>query len=67
MPATEVKAKGKYRDWDLMASCPGCAVFETLNFQGDSLMPTKRFSQRDGRVYHDCGTYEPCRLFPCWK
>ena len=52
---------------ELVASCPGCATFETLRFQGDSLMPTMRFSQRDGRVYHDCGTDKPCRLFPGWK
>ena len=67
MPATDVKAKGKYRDRDLVASCPGCSTFETLNFWGDSLMPTRRFSQRDGRVYHDCGTDKPCQLFPGWK
>ena len=57
----------KYRDRDQVATCPGCATIETLNFRGSSLFPTKRFSQRDGRVYHDCGTDKPCRLFPTWK
>ena len=60
-----VQGQGRYRD--LVASCPGCATLETLAFQRDSLIPTRRFSQRDGRVYHDCGTNRPCLLFPRWK
>ncbi len=28
------------------------------------MVPTKRFRQKDGRIYHDCGADEPCRLFP---
>ena len=27
-------------------------------------MQTRKFAQRDARVYHDCGSNEPCRLLP---
>ena len=67
MVQTPSSMAAKYRDRDLVASCPGCATFETLNFRGEILFPTMRFSQRDGRVYHDCGTSKPCQLFPGWK
>ena len=75
MPAVDARAdaeeyrrlKEEYRDRDLLASCPGCATFETLNFRGGSLVQWRKFSQRDGRVYHDCGTDKPCMLFPIWE
>jgi hypothetical protein len=40
-------------------------MFGTLWFKGSMLMPTMRFRQKkDGRVYHNCGAEESCRLFP---
>lgn len=47
---------------ELVAFCPKCKTFETLWFRGDVLMQTRRFSQKDTRVYHDCGSNEPCHL-----
>ena len=45
-----------------VAYCPNCKTYETLWFQGDRLSQTQKFSQWDGKVYHDCGSNEPCRL-----
>lgn len=28
------------------------------------MMPTKRFKQERGRIYHNCDTDRPCKLFP---
>ncbi len=50
---------------ELVAFCPGCKAFETLYFAGDILVQTRKFNQEDGRVYHDCGSDEPCHLLVC--
>ena len=47
---------------ELVAFCPGCGAFETLWFTDDVLVPTRKFSQQGPRVFHDCGSAEPCRL-----
>lgn len=70
MPLTRVgKPKGFSvcggEESELLASCPRCKTFETLWFKGDVLTPTRRFTQgHNQRVYHGCGSHEPCRLFP---
>ena len=47
-----------------IASCPKCLTIETLWFWRDRLEPTRRFTQKsDRKVYHDCGSLLPCRLF----
>lgn len=51
---------------ELVAFCPGCKTLETLYFNDGWLMPTRKFNQQRGRVFHDCGTPEPCRFYrPC--
>ena len=58
---------------ELVASCPKCKTFETLEFKGETMYSTLRFKQKsDGKVYHDCaGPEVPCRLCPSflgeWK
>lgn len=52
---------------EVVAFCPKCKTLETLWFTGDVLVQTQKFSQKDARVYHDCGSNEPCRLFPCFS
>jgi hypothetical protein len=47
---------------EVMAYCPACKAFQTLWFTKDQMTPTRKFSQRDGQVYHDCGSVKPCRL-----
>jgi hypothetical protein len=51
---------------ELVACCPVCLTFESLEFNGEIMVPTMKFEQKsDGKVYHDCdGREVPCRLFP---
>ena len=49
---------------EVLAYCPRCKTFETLWFNGEVMVRTRKFSQHDGHVYHDCNSEEPCRLFP---
>lgn len=48
--------------YDVLVQCPKCKTVETLQFVGDTLTPSRKFYQSDGRVYHDCGSEQPCRL-----
>ena len=48
---------------ELVVYCPGCKTLETLSFNEGWLMQTRKFSQRNGQVYHDCGSIRPCRLY----
>ena len=48
---------------ELVAFCPGCKMLETLWFSNGWLMQTRKFNQQGEKVYHDCGTPEPCRLY----
>jgi len=52
---------------EYLVLCPKCKTFETVWFFGFTLIPTKKFVQRKGEVYHDCNSSEPCRLFPKLK
>lgn len=47
---------------ELVAFCPKCKAFETLWFNDESLVPTRKFLQVGRRIYHDCGSDEACRL-----
>lgn len=49
---------------EMIAICPKCKTLETLFFIADRLVQTRKFSQEDALVYHDCGSSEPCRLLP---
>lgn len=64
-PATLPITTGRaFKDlYELVVFCPGCKTLETLSFNNGSLMPARKFSQREGQVYHDCGSDQPCRLY----
>ena len=47
---------------DVLAQCPKCKTIETIQFVGDTLTQCRKFRQRDGSIYHDCGSDQPCRL-----
>ena len=47
---------------EVLVQCPKCKTFETLQFAEDNLTPCRKFSQRDGKIYHDCGSELPCHL-----
>lgn len=48
---------------EVLVFCPSCKAFETLSFLGDSLINTRKFTQKERSIYHDCGSAVPCRLF----
>jgi hypothetical protein len=48
---------------EVVALCPKCKTLETLWFTEDGLMETRKFIQEGTKIYHDCGSDEPCRLF----
>ena len=47
----------------LIVFCPQCKALETHWFIEDEITDTRKFSQNNNRVYHDCGSKEPCRLY----
>ena len=47
---------------EIVAFCPKCKAFETLWFNGDEMINTRKYFQSGKRVYHDCGSAEPCQL-----
>ena len=47
---------------DVLAQCPKCKTMETLQFIGSRLTRSRRFRQEEDRIYHDCGSDQPCRL-----
>ena len=48
---------------EAVAVCPKCKAFQTVFLAGSALMQTRKFSQKDGQIFHDCGANEPCRLY----
>jgi hypothetical protein len=48
---------------EVMAYCPECKAYQTLWFSKGRLTPTRKFSQRNDEVFHDCGSNTPCRLY----
>ena len=48
---------------DIIVQCPKCHTLETLQFAGIIMTPSSKFVQKDGLVFHDCGSDSPCRLF----
>ncbi len=51
---------------EMVTWCPQCGSVETLMFAGNVLVPTRKFHQENGKIYHDCGTIKPCRLYRSW-
>jgi hypothetical protein len=60
MPNTGVRFAPAPRE--LLAQCPKCKTMETLQFVGSTLLRCRKFRQENGRIYHDCGSDQPCRL-----
>ncbi len=49
--------------YDMLAQCPKCKSIETVQFVNNILTKRSRYFQKDGKVYHDCGSDRPCQLF----
>jgi hypothetical protein len=48
---------------ELLVFCPGCKALETIDYGPNGLVPNHRFSQKEKKVYHYCGSNVPCRLY----
>lgn len=49
---------------EFIVFCPKCGTLETVWFTEDGLLvPTRKFSQYDTKLYHDCGADIPCHLY----
>ena len=48
---------------ELIVACPTCKAIQTVWFTGDRMLPTRKFRQENGKVYHDCGSTLPCRIY----
>ncbi len=55
--------RGITRISEVVVFCPTCKTMETVWFANGWLVHTRKFTQDNKRVYHDCGSNEPCRLF----
>lgn len=43
--------------------CPHCKNMETIWIGNGSIQKERRYRQRNGQLYHDCGSTQPCRLY----
>jgi hypothetical protein len=50
-------------DCEATVFCPACKTFETMWFFQGQLVATQRFTQQGPRLYHDCGSARPCRVY----
>lgn len=48
---------------EVMAYCPRCKALQTVWLNGNGLMPTLKFAQIGNKIYHNCGSTQPCRLY----
>ena len=48
---------------EFMAFCPSCKALQTVWFNNSTLVLTRKFTQDGTRVYHDCGSMQPCHIF----
>ena len=48
---------------EIITFCPGCKAFQTLWLHHGRLVLTRKYTQKNNQVYHDCGASRPCRLY----
>ncbi len=48
---------------EVMAFCPECKAVQTLVINKGQLIQTRKYIQQENRVYHDCGSSRPCKLY----
>ena len=48
---------------EFVAFCPHCKNMETIWLGEEPTQTERRYIQRNGYIYHDCGSSEPCRLY----
>jgi hypothetical protein len=60
------KLESEVGEGEAMVVCPGCKAIQSVWIQDRRLMPTRKFRQIGSRIYHDCGSNQPCRIFRDW-
>ncbi len=63
---TSAQRLGGVWSGEVAVFCPSCKAFQTVWVSNARLMPTRKFIQEGNHIYHDCGSSQPCRLFPVW-
>jgi len=48
---------------EAVAFCPHCKTFQTVWVERNMLISTRKFFQEGSRIYHDCGSSQPCHLY----
>ena len=48
---------------EALAFCTGCKAVQTVWLSGKTLLTTRKFKQIGSRIYHECGSIQPCRLY----
>jgi hypothetical protein len=62
-PASRVPKEPVFRLDEAVAVCPKCKAVETVCFIGNRLTQTRKYTQKDGQIFHDCGSDLPCKLY----
>lgn len=62
IPKPELEA----RSGELMIFCPQCKAIDSVLLDKGILFPTRKFRQIGTRIYHDCGSIKPCRIYRDW-
>lgn len=65
-PSINAKAKNGTALEEAIAFCPRCKALQTVWVKSHTLMPTRKFTQEGTKIYHDCGSRQPCRLYYSW-
>jgi hypothetical protein len=61
----ETRPAKKGPSGEFAAFCPGCKAFETLWLNNGVMTPTPKFHQDGERVFHNCGSAEPVKMYRC--
>ncbi len=59
----EIQGLSQQATGEVVVFCPKCKALQTVQISGSRLMPTRKFYQVGTRIYHDCGSTQPCRLY----
>lgn len=59
----EVDGVNRGSTGEVVVFCPHCKALQTVQISGSRLLPTRKFHQEGARIFHDCGSTRPCRLY----
>ena len=47
---------------EVLVFCPSCKALDVVRFSGQGMIPTRKFTQQNDKVFHTCGSVIPCRF-----